>query len=282
MLFKKILVLCLLLNCFQVLAASKKVDVVYGEDDRFEPYQRPLWFNHTRAVAGRVKKIHNGTATLLGFPLHTFSLGQAVSLCIDEQFQHQPILPDCSAFLVAPDVLMTAGHCVMGPSDCAIYNWIFDYEMTENEAPTFVAKENVFQCKSIIAHSYGIGKPDYALIRLDRPTHREPLKLLASSLSAQKGDSIVMIGHPSGLPLKVTEGAKVLALQPGILVTNLDAFQGNSGSPVLDEKSGLVVGILVSGLPDYRSDEGCNRVNRLEEDRGSEKVTSIEIVPRFY
>ena len=74
------------------------------------------------------------------------------------------------------------------------------------------------------------------------------------------------MGHPSGLPMKIAGGSKVHALEKHYFVANLDTFTGNSGSPVLNEKTGLVEGILVRGGKDYifDFDEGCYYVNKCE------------------
>jgi len=60
------------------------------------------------------------------------------------------------------------------------------------------------------------------------------------------GTEVYMIGHPSGLPQKVAVNASVRSLEgAAYFYTSLDAFQGNSGSPVFDRNTGEVIGILV-------------------------------------
>ena len=86
------------------------------------------------------------------------------------------------------------------------------------------------------------------------------------------GDQLTVIGHPWGLPSKIAEGGKVLfSDQPQYFTTNLDTFQGNSGSAVFNSSSGVVEGILVRGRSDalmtFGEAEGvCRTVNVCNED----------------
>ena len=71
---------------------------------------------------------------------------------------------------------------------------------------------------------------------------------------------VYAIGTPSGLPVKITIGAKVFDNSHEFYFnTNLDTYGGNSGSPVFDNKTHMVEGILVRGGEDfeYVLDKGC-------------------------
>ncbi len=87
----------------------------------------------------------------------------------------------------------------------------------------------------------------------------------------------MVIGHPAGLPTKVSGGAKVRDAGPtGHFVANLDTYGGNSGSAVFNAKTGLIEGILVRGEIDYTWRGGCKVSNTCADDgcRG-EDVTKI-------
>jgi V8-like Glu-specific endopeptidase len=64
------------------------------------------------------------------------------------------------------------------------------------------------------------------------------------------GDDVFMMGFPSGLPLKIADSAQVFLKGNEFFCSNLDAFAGNSGSPVFN-KNGRLEGILVAGAKDY-------------------------------
>ena len=79
-----------------------------------------------------------------------------------------------------------------------------------------------------------------------------------------------MIGYPLGTPAKLAKGGRVLVDDSNKqqFTTTLDAFEGNSGSPVLNNRN-QVVGILVSGEPidSFVQDEvnKCEIYNRCNE-----------------
>ena len=48
-------------------------------------------------------------------------------MCPDERFAAQPANADCSATLIAPDIMLTAGHCI---NSCGDSRFVFDYYVT--------------------------------------------------------------------------------------------------------------------------------------------------------
>jgi hypothetical protein len=112
---------------------------------------------------------------------------------------------------------------------------------------------------------------DYAVIKLQRPvTNRAPLTYRTTGKISQS-QSLVVIGHPSGLPTKITDGGKVtLNVERTKFSTNLDTFHGNSGSAVFDAKTGIIEGILIQGKTDYlphdlKNPNSCMIVNKCDE-----------------
>jgi V8-like Glu-specific endopeptidase len=145
------------------------------------------------------------------------------------------------------------------------------------EANMNVKEENVYKCKKIISRALSrFDKNDYALIELDRvASNITPLKFRTSGKVSQN-DKLVVIGHPSGLPTKIADGAYVKSLSGKYFSANLDTYGGNSGSAVFNETTGEVEGILVRGATDYVSRGGCRVSNRLGNDEGDgEDVTFI-------
>lgn len=64
------------------------------------------------------------------------------------------MIADCSGFLVAPDIIATAGHCIKTTKDCQNTSVIFDlaYKKGEYKLPQIIASENIYSCKEIIKH----------------------------------------------------------------------------------------------------------------------------------
>jgi V8-like Glu-specific endopeptidase len=172
---------------------------------------------------------------------------------------------------------VTAGHCYNGqessPAEaCSNYSWVFGYEMTsESSDPTKkIPSQNVYRCKQVISSELN-ETLDFTVVKLDRPVvGREPLKFRTTG-KIPSSTSLVVIGHPSGLPTKISDGGKVTRnTETTRFSTNLDTFQGNSGSAVFDTKTGSIEGILIQGKSDYtRSNpldpKSCIVVNKCDE-----------------
>ena len=196
---------------------------------------------------GEKSKLSTATAKI--------ALDQKISFCESERFTEQPNAGVCSGFLIGPDLLVTAGHCVIVENFCQNYQWVFDFQVdpVTGSAGVDFKDENVYGCKKVIssalADSVGL---DYGLVQLDRKVKgRSPLKLRTDG-KVEDGGELVVIGSPSGLPLKVAAGANVRQnTHPFYFSANLDTFQGNSGSAVFDAQTGVVEGILVRGEEDF-------------------------------
>ncbi len=187
---------------------------------------------------------------------------QLENLCPNERFAKDPSLSyGCSGFLVAPDLIVTAGHCMVNTGEsrnetehyCKAFSWLFDYHVAfDGKINTeSIPAANLYKCKQVIYAVKDERAPyrDYALVQLDRPVlGRTPLKLGSTAL--RTGEQVSMIGYPLGVPAKRSAPAGVLLNNPSreSFITSLDALEGNSGSAVFNAKQ-EVVGILVGGTP---------------------------------
>lgn len=261
-------ILMTLFFSFSVIAGPKHREVVYGEDHRQDPFEStdPVLVEYARATAAKVPNIFirmmASEAVLRGTTL------QDRGICAQERFSHQNTTSTCSGFLVSETLLVTAGHCIRSEADCKINRWVFDYRVESSEqVEVRVPRESVYSCKRIVTRAYGDSE-DYAVIELNRPVKdRRPLSIRRSG-TADVGAPLVSIGYPSGLPVKIATGATVRELRENYLVSNLDTFQGNSGSAVINLLTGEVEGILVRGETDYVVDPvlGCKVVNVCRDD----------------
>ncbi|OUR99779.1 hypothetical protein A9Q84_01765 [Halobacteriovorax marinus] len=255
-------------------------EVIYGNDDRVEASAasdaRHRDWSKSVAVQISTNKIgSNGE-------LPSETIGESMSLCSSEKYRDQINPGRCSGFLVAPDLLVTAGHCVQNQNECDQYSWVFGFE----KGVTSVENKNVYKCSSIISRALDDStNADYAVIKLERVvSDRRPLSFRSSGKISNNAP-IVVIGHPSGLPMKVAGGANVRTNSDDwFFVGNLDTFGGNSGSPVFNNTTGVVEGILVRGENDYNWEtdaEGkyCRVVNQCKDNecRG-EDVTRMTMV----
>jgi V8-like Glu-specific endopeptidase len=264
-----------------LLSASSAHAAIFGSDDR-----APLLASSPKAELGRATAVAVLSANIEPdeaapgtYKIEVDNLSGL--LCKGERFAaDQSMSYACSGFLVAPDLIATAGHCMVNVGEsinepgmyCEAFGWLFDYQQGDSGVARTrgIPAENFYKCKKIIYAVRDEAAPfrDYALVQLERPVvGRTPLKLADP---AKKVSGLLhMIGYPLGTPMKLTSNGMVTHDDPArqSLVTNLDAFEGNSGSAVFNAQN-EVLGILVGGNPSQayfaRSGESCSRYNHCD------------------
>jgi V8-like Glu-specific endopeptidase len=263
--------------------ASDKV--IYGEDNRKDVHEvtNPEFVHYARSIAARIwrNELKGWTFNRIWeLKIENQTLKDSIGICSDERFSSQPALAGCTGFLVSPNHLLTAGHCISNQT-CGngSYYWLFDYHMpSSGDFDPRRSKHDYVSCKKIVKRILDPGTHlDYALIELKKPvTDREPLKFRREG-QISIGDKLVVIGHPSGLPTKIADEAEVRDVNNIFFTANLDTFGGNSGSPVINTATGEVEGILVRGAQDYIFDEEnqCKRPLRLPDNTHYESATVI-------
>lgn len=249
---------------------TQNENVIYGVDNRVDVYAstNSALVEASRATAAMVPNIYlhaMGATTLL----RGISLRER-GICPSERFSEQSTAAMCSGFLISEKVLVTAGHCIKSEADCKINRWVFDNKVeTAEQTRVSVPTSSVYSCKKIISRAFEPGDGlDYAVIELNRAvSDRRPLSYRRSG-TIDVQTPVAVIGHPSGLPTKISEGARVRSVNEKYFVANLDTFGGNSGSAVLNTSTGEVEGILVRGETDYIMDpaQSCKVANLCADD----------------
>ncbi|MGX7004886.1 trypsin-like serine peptidase [Caballeronia sp. KNU42] len=237
---------------------------IYGTDRRKDFYEiRDIkQMAAANSVAILVKSDHykEEASTLEVFGRR---LGEELGLCSDQQYFAQPVVGYCTSFVIGPDTIATAGHCVPAKEEMANVRIVFGFREQSNGAviglSQTIFKEDVYIPTTVVARAQEPNGADYAVIKVDRPiTNHAPL-VLSVDKDIAVGDEVYVIGFPSGLPMKLADNAFVRSVSTrGYFVSNLDVFGGNSGSPVFIAGSETVAGILVRGGTDYVAKDKCN------------------------
>lgn len=256
---------------------------IYGEDNRVEVYQveNPFWQQAAGAIAAmmtekEIKRVDDF------WQLINNVTQEDMAICSDERFAKQLDSAYCTGFLIDEDILLTAGHCIKNQHDCERFYWVFDHKMLEDGmVKRRYDLSQVFKCQEIIKTTRDYDTwVDFAIIRLDKKAiGRTTLKLRLLG-RPENGTSLTVLGHPSGLPIKFSDDATIVSNDyPYFIITDLDTFAGNSGSPVFNLNTGEVEGILVAGSTDFDTDveNDCLRYHHCTpEDCDGEIVTRIE------
>jgi V8-like Glu-specific endopeptidase len=255
----------LLLSYLAIVIASAQVDgdqtvvpddkTIYGNDDRKDIFEVTNSLYLTLAAS---------TVVLTSSSSLTLSNGEytirtsAQNVCPEAKFSDQRTAGFCSGTLISDRTILTAGHCI-DASSCASTKFVFGFSVASAGVTTtkFPASD-VVGCQSVI--SIEDSNNDLAIVTLDRVmTTRTPVTLATRDQSNPLpiGSPLLMIGHPSGLPTKVEDGGQICRNSEfGFYSANTDSFGGNSGSGVFDRTTGLLEGILVTGLSDYYTPSG--------------------------
>ena len=159
----------------------------------------------------------------------------------------------CSAFLVAPDLVMTNSHCVFGlkmslEKICSgIY---FSFQMQGFNYSAQCSKIIWRDSRQVGRHYYRNGDNDFALIRLDHNVPLNPLKLVSTSPRLQQRLFPVVVDQLGGYNARITKLdcllERIIPKYGIIQLANCPVISGNSGSPVLDENKNVVALIFAS------------------------------------
>ena len=231
---------------------------VFGTDDRKEVKDAEGYEDFVRATAVMIRKDNIYNDEFYSWSLREKiqnKYGKNVEISEEVRFLDQPAIGSCTGFLIAPDILVTAGHCINSMEEANQFVWVFNYTSESefiNSRKLQFKKENIYEVEQVIT-SILDDNDDYAVLKLKRQSDRAPYRFRTSGSVLLDG-AINTIGSPKGLPLKFATNATVVDVsQSQWFKSDIDSFPGNSGGPVFDE-NGFIEGILVRGAVTYDDD----------------------------
>ena len=247
---------------------------VFGTDDRKDPFDPEVPEAHRRALRSTGSLVFAGNVgaegdavRLRGATVRELFEQAGRPLCPGERFADEPHRSFCSGSLIASDTFLTAAHCVqLGiPLDelCGKLRVVFGFAHERaGDDPTLVEASDAYGCRAIELPDT---RDDWALVRLDRDVlDRDPLPLASNEVAIDQ--SLLMIGNPLGMPSKLAMGRVVEPELGDVFLSDHDAFQGNSGSALLDPVTFEVHGVLSGGSQDFApTEDGCFTAQLCDE-----------------
>lgn len=257
---------------------------ILGNDDRQQ------WFE-----AGSLQSVVQASTVML-VPASAIGSGNEIrsrttrsakhSLCPDEAFACEEALGTCSGTLVDGHTVVSAGHCfpslaaIRAGGSCNGMAVVFNWRMESGDRRAQVLRSrDVYYCHEMLAAHYrpgtGIDEPDFAVFTIKRDRNGTaptpvgaPYRPAAISTMRRSSGTVHAVGHPAGIPVKVSPGS--LVTYSGALgqirfgTRGADLFPGNSGGGTF--LGSTLVGI-VTNAPNgaernfYPRDAsaGCNR-----------------------
>ena len=158
---------------------------------------------------------------------------------------------DCTGFLVSPDILVTARHCVQNQVHCDQYQWVFgtqSYYTFNDEKLRFMVSEKR-KCQKILAEDKF---QDYSFIKLNKPVAIEPISI---PKRIHVPEAIYMLGSTLGSPLISSGRGRIFKHNHQFYWAAIDSFKGGSGSPVFSDHSGELIGMMIAGSQDLEFNE---------------------------
>lgn len=281
--------------------ANSAVAGVYGSDDRYATHeiQDSAILGNAYVSAALVERakllpfsLPDGSGYLVQLTGLNVFTGPGSRVCSNTKFFDTLALSQCSGVLVGPSTIISAGHCFQSAVDpkhsansLGAWVWVFDYKVTPGQKTIFIPKSSVYDI-GYSSMADLTGQYDFALFKLKNPVPREPALFSLAAAEVAFGEEHYMVGHPTGAPQTVSlRGFRVKVPrslnQSEIFYSNLDAFSGNSGSPVFSSTSHNIVGILTRGKNDYEynATQKCYFIDPCEDTGCKLKKVDGEFIP---
>lgn len=274
----------------QVTGPDNRTDVKFPSS--FQPGAPPVTLDGI-LVTPAVQRNLAGVAAIMTDTELTFTGSQwaltsepyykKAGVCPEITFAHQPAAAHCTAFLVKPRVVATAGHCEdQIPANKMLF--VFGFRGDGNSFPATFGPDDVYRGVRVLKKNVGTTS-DWALIELERDVVGPVPLELDPRHSVTKGDAVYVVGHPAGLPLKLAAHATVSSVSKDSFSADLDVLGGNSGSPVFLESTHRVIGIYVNGIDGYQTIGDCKIIKPCAATRtegcDGEGCTRISEVPEL-
>jgi hypothetical protein len=161
----------------------------------------------------------------------------------------------CTAALIAPDLLLTAGHCVSDVEGVPSASFTLDYQTECGGARPPGYAPRFYKVTRLVRTGYLTESLDYAVLQVDTGAGGlgvPPLAMRRADQPLVAGEPLFAIHHPRGAPKKVSRQPfdATCSVQPGSTASwithGCDVDHGSSGSPLFD-LAGRIVGVNDTG-----------------------------------
>lgn len=237
------------------------------------------------AKQGTLEPIHGHDGAVLRWKIRAADASDYFRICEDDPAAagfDEPTVGNCTGVFVGPDLVLTASHCIDAVDSVSNLRVVLDYGAETGGPPAQLPKETVRRVV-LDSRSHDPNR-DWALLRIVDGEFPDRVVPLCRPTDHCGGDGgIWSIGHPLGVSRRFLSHHRVVRRSDSHVLTDLDTYVGSSGSPVYDREAQRVLGIVVSGRPDFVSTRtGCRRfanMHRAGAKRVGEVVLLVDALP---
>jgi hypothetical protein len=167
----------------------------------------------------------------------------------------------CTATLIAPDLVITAGHCVATQDDIRTGAITFDFETNCDLSRPAGYNPKFYKMVRLVETGYlrppGDGRTpiDYSIVQIETPPGGfpfPPIPFRPASMPLGVGDNLFIVHHRRGTAKKVSSwlndpNCKVTGFPPGAITFDCSVEFGASGSSVFDAAGRIVANLTTFG-----------------------------------
>jgi S1-C subfamily serine protease len=212
--------------------------------------------------------VNNFTSSLQSFYEKVYPKEKLVSF-LKDRLALAEFAETGTCFLVNKNLVFSAKHVIEGnnPEDFRVI-----FKGWRKKSGNLLEKSQIYKVKSI--KQQGAENEDWVTLVLEKNVDEgiKPLQMIRNS-QIKENTKLYILGFPLSLPQRCGRG-KVISnvLNEPTMRTQVDAFIGNSGSPVFNE-DGLVVGMYIQSGDDFNKQDVNNVTLVMDGENGQNTTT---------
>lgn len=269
--------------------------VVYGEDSVRDLSDKqiqgsPQFMKNAQASAALIDIQELAQKADRTWGLNDKTVEERYRTCPEFKMSEQVSAAFCSAILISPKMILTAGHCLSAEAEhaCEGTAVVFGFDRRlDQSADKKLQSSQVYRCKRIVQINNNERRSgvDFALVELDRVVEGvQPVAMPEQIAPVALSRDIYTIGYPVGTSKKTASG-RVRSFDAGSQNprASLDIYYGNSGGPVFDKATDQLVGVVMNGEEDFVQTKNHCQMPKLCSDEGcaGEEISTLAKISKF-
>jgi hypothetical protein len=168
----------------------------------------------------------------------------------------------CSGFAITSTLLVTNNHCISAAEQIPTAGVWYNYDVDNDQQPADARFDELIATDSVL---------DYTIVRLAAPLDSKYIARVSRSPLASPLPPVMQIQHPAGGRKKIAVPCSIEDIDASDIGDGVsdfyhlcDASDGSSGSPIMIEESGVVVGLHNGGSSDKKTWNNHNSALKID------------------